>query len=169
MVPQTQQALSVQPNESVPKTVGRHLGNVAAVLQGAAEVGGGVGADAGGGALCLTGAGCMAGAPAITAGTAVAAHGVTVVVAGVFSEGQMLGNQLMASLSSNQAMLGHAGPQFTSKTVWRNEKARLDVENPAPGRRPGQIHLQESGANGHKWYYDIETGIFMSEKGVLRP
>ncbi len=34
MAPQAQEALSVQPNESLPMTVGRHLGNVAAIMQG---------------------------------------------------------------------------------------------------------------------------------------
>ncbi|MFZ2361346.1 MAG: RHS repeat-associated core domain-containing protein [Anaerolineae bacterium] len=167
MAPQAQEALSVQPNESLPMTVGRHLGNVAAIMQGVAEVGAGASADVGGGGLCLTGVGCLAGAPAVVAGTALAAHGATVAVAGAAMEGQMLGNLLMASGSGNRgAMLGQHGPQFSSKTVWQGGNARLDVENPAPGRRSGQIHLQESGVKGHKWYYNPETGTFMPEKGT---
>src|SRR5438552_1815844 len=40
-------------------------------------------------------------------------------------------------------MLGERGARIDSKTLWRGERgARIDVENPAPGRRPGQIHLQ---------------------------
>ena len=167
MAPQAQEALSVQPNESLPMTVGRHLGNVAAIMQGVAEVGVGASVDVGGGGLCLTGVGCLAGAPAVVAGTALAAHGATVAVAGAAMEGQMLGNLLMASGSGNRgAMLGQHGPQFSSKTVWQGGNARLDVENPAPGRRSGQIHLQESGVKGHKWYYNPETGTFMPEKGT---
>jgi len=34
---------------------------------------------------------------------------------------------------------------------------RIDVENPNPGQRPGQIHFQEGDA---KFIYDMETGTF---------
>jgi len=54
-------------------------------------------------------------------------------------------------------MLGASGPQFTSKTLWNDGGARIDVENPAPGERPGQIHYQD--ATG-KYIYDTETGQF---------
>ncbi|HTN99741.1 MAG TPA: hypothetical protein VL068_03600, partial [Microthrixaceae bacterium] len=33
---------------------------------------------------------------------------------------------------------------------------RIDVENPAPGMRPGQLHLQDSA--GVKYLYDFESG-----------
>jgi filamentous hemagglutinin len=55
-------------------------------------------------------------------------------------------------------MLGERGARIDSKTLWRGERgARLDVENPAPGRRPGQIHFQ---ADGEKYLYDLETNSF---------
>jgi len=40
-------------------------------------------------------------------------------------------------------MLGERGTRLDSKTLWKRARARLDVENPAPGQRPGQIHYQE--------------------------
>jgi hypothetical protein len=55
-------------------------------------------------------------------------------------------------------MMGERGARIDSKTLWRGERgARLDVENPAPGRRPGQIHLQ---VDGEKYLYDPETTSF---------
>ncbi len=66
-------------------------------------------------------------------------------------------------------MLGENGTQFESKTVWQNGKTeRIDVENPAPGERAGQIHYHEP--NNTKWYYDIEQKQFYNQKtGELAP
>ncbi|MBA4055747.1 MAG: hypothetical protein C0490_13610, partial [Marivirga sp.] len=56
-------------------------------------------------------------------------------------------------------MLGEQGVQVPSKTVWKgNGKERLDVENPNPGQRPGQIHYQDN--NGNKYIYDPSTKSF---------
>ena len=43
-------------------------------------------------------------------------------------------------------MLGARGTQVTSKTLANRPGYRIDVENPAPGVRPGQLHLQDSAA-----------------------
>ncbi|MDO4504234.1 MAG: hypothetical protein Q4B84_03745 [Clostridia bacterium] len=60
-------------------------------------------------------------------------------------------------------MIGEKGTQVTSKTVWGNGKVeRLDVENPSPGKRPGQIHYHD--ANNNKFYYDIKNKIFYDQK-----
>jgi filamentous hemagglutinin len=41
-------------------------------------------------------------------------------------------------------MLGANGTQISSKTIWKGEgKERIDVENPNPGKRLGQIHYQD--------------------------
>jgi len=57
------------------------------------------------------------------------------------------------------SMLGANGAQVTSKTLWQNGKTeRIDVENPAPGKRPGQIHYHD--ANDTKYLYDTNTGQF---------
>ncbi|EHI61507.1 hypothetical protein [Hungatella hathewayi] len=50
--------------------------------------------------------------------------------------------------SETQHMLGENGTDFESKTTWQNGKTeRLDVENPAPGERPGQIHYHDAKNN----------------------
>lgn len=64
--------------------------------------------------------------------------------------------------SSNQSekeMLGKNGVKVTSKTVWKGKgKERIDVENPNPGKRPGQIHHQDN--EGNKYLYDPKTDSF---------
>jgi filamentous hemagglutinin len=61
-------------------------------------------------------------------------------------------------------MLGAKGPQITSKTLWEGPDGyeRIDVENPNPGKRPGQIHYQPDKA--HKWYYDAVKNEFFDQK-----
>lgn len=59
---------------------------------------------------------------------------------------------------SGSKMLGERGTRIDSKTLWKQGKARLDVENPAPGQRPGQIHYQE----GNETYlYNPSTREFI--------
>lgn len=67
-------------------------------------------------------------------------------------------------------MLGSKGPQITSKTLWEGDDGyeRIDVENPNPGQRPGQIHYQP--AEGVKWYYDpIKNKLYNQKTGALAP
>lgn len=45
-----------------------------------------------------------------------------------------------------------------AEMIWR-----VDVENPNPGARPGQLHLQDH--DGHKHQYNFQTGEF---EGVPR-
>ena len=60
-------------------------------------------------------------------------------------------------------MLGKNGTQVSSKTTWKNGKTeRIDVENPSPGKRPGQIHYHD--VNNKKYYYDIENKIFYDKE-----
>lgn len=55
-------------------------------------------------------------------------------------------------------MFGSRGPQITSKTVWRGPNGmRVDIENPNPGQRPGQIHFQQGNA---KYLYDPVARTF---------
>ncbi len=58
-------------------------------------------------------------------------------------------------------IFGGNGTRFTSKTFWtsKNGKVRLDAENPNPGKRPGNIHIQDKSTGG-KYYYDPESKIF---------
>ncbi len=61
---------------------------------------------------------------------------------------------------SGKKMLGENGTQVTSKTVWKGQgKERIDVENPNPGKRPGQIHHQDN--EGNKYLYDPKTDSFI--------
>lgn len=63
-------------------------------------------------------------------------------------------------------MPGERGAQINSKTLWRSGRgARLDVENPAPGRRPGQIHLH---VDQEKYLYDLETRSFRGAPGAIQ-
>lgn len=45
--------------------------------------------------------------------------------------------------------------RVNSKELYNNKNIRIDVENPNPGQRPGQVHLQiNSGANKGKYIFD---------------
>jgi filamentous hemagglutinin len=58
-------------------------------------------------------------------------------------------------------MLRENGPQLASKTIWKGDgQERIDVENPNPGQRPGQIHYQDN--NDNKYLYDPNTNSFPS-------
>ncbi len=60
-------------------------------------------------------------------------------------------------------MCGENGTQVTSKTTWKNGKTeRIDVENPLPGLRPGDVHYHEP--NNTKWRFDIEVKKFVNPK-----
>jgi hypothetical protein len=62
-------------------------------------------------------------------------------------------------------MLGAKGAKIVSNTVWRGKLGRLDVENPAPGKRSGQIHFQPWADKKAKYLYDADSGTF---KGAPR-
>ncbi len=56
-------------------------------------------------------------------------------------------------------MLGEYGVQTASKTIWKGTgKERIDVENPNPGQRPGQLHYQDN--KGNKYLYDPKSNSF---------
>lgn len=78
--------------------------------------------------------------------------------AGVLSQiGELIGAAIGAG--SSKGMLGAKGVQTASKTIWKGAgKERLDVENPNPGQRPGQIHYQDN--SGNKYLYDPVTKSF---------
>ena len=58
-------------------------------------------------------------------------------------------------------LLGANGTQTTSTTVFksRTDAGRIDVENPAPGVRSGQIHYQ---IGDQKYLYDVSRGAFIN-------
>jgi hypothetical protein len=55
-------------------------------------------------------------------------------------------------------MPGAGGTQITSRTLMKNSDFHIDVENPNPGARAGQLHLQDY--SGNKYQYNFETGQF---------
>jgi hypothetical protein len=64
------------------------------------------------------------------------------------------------------SMLGKDGTQITSTTVYNKDGARIDVENPNPGQRSGQIHLQ---LNDKKYLFDPDGKVFKdAPKSVQR-
>ena len=65
-----------------------------------------------------------------------------------------------AKAVDNNAMLGANGTKIFSSTVWKENgsKARIDIENPSPGKRPGQIHYQDQ--NNIKYYYNPKDDKF---------
>ena len=70
-------------------------------------------------------------------------------------------NDMVNWLSGNGWMLSKGGTQVNSKTLWRGEgNERIDVENPAPTKRPGQIHYQDN--NGNKYIYDPNSDRFIN-------
>lgn len=71
--------------------------------------------------------------------------------------------------NTDKCLFGANGTQVTSKTVWKENgsKARLDVENPNPGQRAGQIHYQD--ANNKKYLFDPQKGAFVDSNGNLAP
>ena len=59
--------------------------------------------------------------------------------------------------------IGKNGVQTSSKTTWKGKgkTERLDVENPSPGFRDGQIHYHDP--QNKKYLYDFSTGKFKNE------
>ncbi len=62
----------------------------------------------------------------------------------------------------NHHMIGENGTKTNgSKTLWRNGKTeRIDVENLAPGKRPGQVHYHDANNN---YIFDIAKKAFYIE------
>ncbi|MFI0989464.1 putative T7SS-secreted protein [Streptomyces exfoliatus] len=61
---------------------------------------------------------------------------------------------------ADKGMIGANGPQITSKTLWNHGPYRIDVENPNPGQRPGQLHFQDQSNKGAKYQFDFDSGKF---------
>ncbi len=147
------------PSEQNAYLVGRMLGDLAAMAQGMVEIEAGattaVVAGASGGGLVV--------------GGAVALHGVTTLTTATvdYYESNSKKNEIKKSNgsggSSESSMLGSKGTKTASTTVWKQKgsKARIDVENPSPGKRPGQVHYQDS--NNKKYLYDINKKKFFSK------
>ncbi|WP_176835548.1 MULTISPECIES: RHS repeat protein [unclassified Paenibacillus] len=75
----------------------------------------------------------------------------------------------MGPVLGGMGYFGANGTQVTSKTLWKDKgtKARIDVENPNPGQRPGQIHYQDE--NNTKYLFSPEKGKFVDSSGNIAP
>jgi hypothetical protein len=72
--------------------------------------------------------------------------------------GKRLAESAEKETGSTARKFGESGTQLAgSKTTGRNGKTeRVDVENPAPGKRDGDVHYHDS--TNVKWRYDHESG-----------
>jgi hypothetical protein len=140
----------------------KHGGTAVAV--GGAVAAGGLAVSAGsGGALAIGGVPvATAGGALVAAGAATSGVGVLLMAntAGNASGGYDRGNK---SSSGNTNNSSKGGTQVNSKTLWKdsNGKGRIDVENPAPNKRPGQIHYQNE--KGEKYIYNSTNKKFMEK------
>jgi hypothetical protein len=138
------------------------VGGVAAPIRALMSVGAG-------GPLLASGAGAIgrAGSSLALTGLSMASADVLVRLAlGEHVDGAELamaaipiGPRAKRLVDGERGMIGEVGTQLYSKELDRGKGWRLDVENPHPGQRPGQIHLQDY--NDNKWLYDLETGRFI--------
>ena len=118
-------------------------------------------------AVAFTGITGGAGVAAIPVAVAVATESLavaTTVVAGVGVASIAISN-VGEGITYN---IGQNGTQTQSKTVWRGrgEHERLDVENPSPGNRDGQIHYHDQ--NNKRYMYNFETKQFENATSRLK-
>ena len=106
------------------------------------------------GGLCtlLAGAGVSVSTSAVVVGVVETAYGGAI----------LLANATHHVGGAGGRMPGSQGTQHTSKTHWTSKdgNTRLDSENPAPGQRAGQIHVQDKRYPGEKWYWKFDEGRF---------
>ncbi|GAB6087303.1 hypothetical protein [Alkaliphilus crotonatoxidans] len=77
-------------------------------------------------------------------------------------------NERKTGVNKDGEMLGKNGTRVDSKTLWQDGKTeRVDVENPKPGQRPGDVHYHDS--NNVKYRFDPVTGKLYDEVGNLGP
>lgn len=63
--------------------------------------------------------------------------------------------------SSTLNMVGDKGTKtHGSITVWNKGQYRIDVENMAPGKRPGNMHFQDQSGKVPKCYFNFKSGQF---------
>ncbi|MBO5967648.1 MAG: RHS repeat-associated core domain-containing protein, partial [Clostridia bacterium] len=108
-----------------------------------------------------------AGAVAIPAAIAVAAECVAVATAAIATIGVVsVATAEIGSAITN--MIGENGTPINSHTPWRSGQGveRIDVENPAPGKRDGQIHYHDP--KDKKYMYDFATRQFQNPTSRLR-
>jgi hypothetical protein len=70
-------------------------------------------------------------------------------------------------------MRGAKGTKVISQTLYNGSvgsyKYRIDVENPAPGKRPGSLHVQLGGRGSTHYEYDARSKTFKTRSGAPLP
>ena len=150
-------ATDLAPSASEPTatTVGRAVGDVATMVQGGVEMGGGASLMGGGAAVCLTGVGCIATPAAEAAGIAVAAHGIAVASQ---ATGQLIenGGVLLSEITEGSSSSGGFG-ESDSRDFTRLSRGEIKQLTEA-GYHPHDLKPQKHGSR-----YDI----FKDEYGDL--
>jgi len=69
--------------------------------------------------------------------------------------------------STVSSLVGENGTQTPSTTTWNGKgKERLDVENPSPGKRSGQIHYHDH--HNNKYMFDFTKNQFTNPSSRLK-
>ena len=158
-------------NVSDPKdfNAGLTAGDIASLTVGTIESGTGSAMVASG--TSITTVGLVAEGPSLGTSTAVVVVGGAdaAVGAGLTAHGAVMMANASKNLSEKKGHLDtgnskastNRGTIVYSKTLWKDSKGnRIDVENPNPGQRPGQIHFQDNKKN--KYLYNNKDGRFYS-------
>jgi len=152
-----------KPSDSIINRIGQGVGSVVTMVVGGNFVGGGI-------EISGTGAGAFVGVPA-------AVYGGSLVIGGGVNLAKVISTPIQNTGNSQQSggsekppekpLFGSRGTQTTSTTVWKAKgtKERIDVENPNPGKRMGQIHYQD--ANNNKYLYNPEKNAFTGASNSL--
>ncbi|HEY3348947.1 MAG TPA: RHS repeat-associated core domain-containing protein [Thermoanaerobaculia bacterium] len=127
---------------------GQRLGDAVSLVGGFLGILGGSSMQGGG--LVLAPASGGSSAAAIPVGAAVAGYSVAVAASA--------GANLMVGDGNG------GGVQVTSKTLYNKDGVRVDVENPNPEQRPGQVHVQ---VGGEKYIYDPAVQSFRDAPGSV--
>lgn len=145
----------------------RTADNTSMVVGGAMITAGAAGMVAGntmvgaGAAVAVTGVGAPEGAVVAVAGGAVDATAATVGVIGTTVTMQAASNASQGYNRGGQSnATNNRGTTVQSKTLWKSkgkDGAHIDVENPNPSNRSGNIHYQEG---NQKYIYNRERGCF---------
>ncbi|HWO67781.1 MAG TPA: RHS repeat-associated core domain-containing protein, partial [Umezawaea sp.] len=112
---------------------------------------------AAGGGMALAGGGMLAGGLTVTGGSFIAGGAIAGGIAGAAA--YAAANSSSGGSKPTQ-MIGQNGTRTTSTTTYNKGPYRIDVENPNPGGRPGQMHFQDQSGRIPKCQYDFETGDF---------
>lgn len=153
---------------------GKFVGNVLGLVQAATEYAGAFAIAKSGVAAAITSFGTLSFGSGGTATPAAAAISTGIVAttaalaAGVSKHATKVATNTVQSFKNgsnySNSLIGQNGTQVTSKTTWKgqNGKERVDVENPNPGKRSGDLHYHEP--DNTKWRYDFKNGRFVDPK-----